>query len=321
MRLDLFSLHLFADIVETRSINQGAKRNNIAVSAASKRIADLEYLFGTQLLHRHARGVFPTDAGETLHARIRQTLGDLQQLMVEMSEFAKGVRGQVRVYSNLTAMIHCLPGDLAAFVDEHRNVRVDLEEHSTLTTIEALQRGSADVGIVAPVVSYPDELHYWHYETVKHVVVVHPTHPLAGRPAVTFPETLAFDYIGLEARGGWDLLLAQMARACGSSVKVRVRVNGFEAACRMVEANLGLAIVPAMTARVYARPLGLHMLLLNEVWSSVPLHVCCRDLKTLPVSARLLVKHLTARRPEAPMQVMRWWEARNRPVPLPATTG
>jgi DNA-binding transcriptional LysR family regulator len=314
MRLDLFSLHLFADIVDTHSINQGAKRNNIAVSAASKRIADLEHLFGAHLLHRHARGVVPTDAGETLHLRIKQTLGDLQQLMVEMSEFAKGVRGQVRVYSNLTAMIHCLPGDLAAFVDEHRNVRVDLEEHSTLPTLEALQRGSADVGIVAPVVPYPDELHYWHYETVKHVVVVHPTHPLAARQSLSFPETLAYDYIGLEARGGWDLLLAQMARACGASVKVRVRVNGFEAACRMVEANLGLAIVPMATADIYAGSLGLRTLLLNEIWASVPLHVCFRDLKTLPVSARLLVKHLTARKPDAPMQVMRWWETRNRPV-------
>ncbi|HWP19230.1 MAG TPA: LysR family transcriptional regulator [Burkholderiaceae bacterium] len=318
MRLDLFSLHLFADVVDTRSINQGAKRNNISVSAASKRIADLEYLFGTQLLHRHARGVLPTDAGETLHARIQQTLGDLQQLMVEMSEFATGVRGQVRVFSNLTAMIHCLPGDLAAFVSEHRTVQVDLEEHSTSTTLESLLKGTADVGIVAPVVTYPEELNYWHYETVKHVVIVHPTHPLARREVVTFPETLAYDYIGLEAGGGWDVHLTQMARACGGRVKVRVRVSGFEAACRMVEANLGLAIVPSLTARVYARPLGLYAVPLNEVWASVPLHVCCRDLKSLPVSARLMVKHLTAGKPDGPPHVMRWWEAHSRPSRVPA---
>lgn len=311
MRLDLFSLHLFTDVVDTRSMNQGAKRNNIAVSAASKRIADLESLFGTQLLYRHARGVVPTDAGDTLHRRVKHTLGDLQQLMVEMSEFAKGVRGQVRVFSNLTAMTHCLPGDLASFAEAHRNIRVDLEEHSTFATLEALSRGTADVGIVAPVSAYPDDLHFWHYETLKHVVIVHPDHPLAGRTAVTFPETLAYDYVGLEARGGWDRHLAQMARACGSSVKVRVRVNAFEAACRMVEANLGLAIVPTMTARVYARPLGLWTVPLDEVWASVPMHVCSRDLKSVTASVRLLVKHLIARKPEGSAQMLRWWEAKN----------
>lgn len=320
MRLDLFSLHLFTDVVDTLSINQGAKRNNIAVSAASKRIADLEYLFGTQLLYRHARGVLPTDAGDTLHQRVKSTLGDLQQLMVEMSEFAKGVRGQVRVYSNLTAMTHRLPRDLAAFNAEHSNVRVDLEEHSTFATLEALTRGTADIGLVAPVSAYPDDLHFWHYDTVNYVVVVHRHHPLAGRSSVRFPETLAFDYIGLEAHGGWDRHLAEMARACGTQVKVRVRVSGFEAACRMVEANLGIAIVPATTAQVHAAPLQLHTIALDEVWAAIPLHVCCRDLKSVSVSVRQLVKHLISRQPDGPPQMLRWWEAKNGTSYIPATT-
>ena len=96
MRLDFFSLHLFADVVDTQSINRGARQNHIAVSAASKRITDLEDLFQTKLLHRHARGVRPTDAGEMLHRRVKATMGDLELLMVEMSQFAQGVRGRVR---------------------------------------------------------------------------------------------------------------------------------------------------------------------------------------------------------------------------------
>ncbi|MCW7537834.1 LysR family transcriptional regulator [Aquabacterium sp. A7-Y] len=295
MRLDLFSLHLFADIVETRSIGKGAKRHNLAVSAASKRIADLEYQFGTELLRRHARGVLPTEAGETLYGRIRQVLGDLHQTAVEMSEYAHGTRGLVRVCSNLTAMVQCLPQDLAGFAQEHPHIGMALQESSTAATLQAVAKGHADVGIVAPVVPYLPELHYWHYSTATHAVVAPAGHPLARRAAVTYAETLAYPYIGLETGGGWDRLLSRKAEGLGTVMNIKVRVNGFEAACRMVEAGLGLTLVPHSSAVLHAGALGLKVLALDEEWAVVPLDVCCRDLSQLPVPARLMVRHLITR--------------------------
>lgn len=292
MRLDLFSLHLFADIVETRSIGKGAKRHNLAVSAASKRITDLEYQFGIQLLRRHARGVLPTEAGEVFYSRIKHTLGDLHQTVVEMSEYTQGSRGQVRMCSNLTAMVHCLPRDLASFAIEHPHIGVALEERSTAYTLEAIASGQADVGIIAPVTRYPPGLHYWHYSAATHVVLAPASHPLARRSSVRYSETLDHPYIGLEAGGGWDQLLSRMAAAAGSSMKVRVRVNGFEAACRMVEAGLGLTVVPEASAALHAKALQLKVLKLEEDWATVPLDVCSRDLNLIPVPARLMVRHL-----------------------------
>lgn len=295
MRLDLFSLNLFADIVETRSIGGGARRHHIAVSAASKRMTDLEERFGTPLLMRHARGVQATEAGEALHRRIRQTLDDLQQIAVEMSEFAQGGRGKVHLLANSTAIIHCLPGDMAEFTRMHPGIGVNLEERSTNDTLEAVAKGAADVGIVAPVTSYPAGLHYWPYQAVPCVVVVPPDHALARSGGVTFRDTLAFEYIGLVAGGGWDRLLSTAAAAAGLPLKVRIRVDGFEAACRMVQAGLGISFVPERTAQLHARAAGLKIVPIDDPWATVRLSICCRELKSLPVAGRLMVRHLSER--------------------------
>ena len=311
MRLDFFSLHLFADVVDTQSINRGARQNHIAVSAASKRITDLEDLFQTKLLHRHARGVRPTDAGEMLHRRVKATMGDLELLMVEMSQFAQGVRGRVRLHSSSAAAVQRLPGDLASFVEMHPQVQVDLTSHAPADTLDMLVRGEADVGIVAPVASYPESLCVWHYDTVTHVIVTHPSHPLARRESVGFADTLVHDHVSLTANGEWDILLGRMAQRRGGALNVRMRADNYEAVCRLVAANLGLAVVPADSARLYAQPLRLRVLALDEAWASMPVHVCCRDLQSLPASARRLVQHLTARKPEPAPESMHWWNSRS----------
>lgn len=295
MRLDLFSLNLFADVVETRSIGAGAKRHHIAISAASKRIAELEGRFGTPLLTRHARGVLATEAGEALHRRLRQTLGDLEQIAAEMSEYAQGGRGRARLACNSAALVHGLPEDLATFTQAHPAINVDIQEHSTHATLEAVAKGTADVGIVAPVAAYPAGLHYWCYQAVPCVLVVPLGHALAGRASVPFSQTLAHEYIGLPAAGGWDRLLCAAAAACGPPLKVRMRVDGFESACRMVEAGLGQSFVPERTARRHVQGgAALCIVPLEDPWTTVRLSICSRDLKSLPVAARLLVRHLAA---------------------------
>ena len=65
MRFDLISLKLFVAVGDELNITRAAERENIVLSAASKRIADLEASVGVALLLRHARGVTLTPAGQT----------------------------------------------------------------------------------------------------------------------------------------------------------------------------------------------------------------------------------------------------------------
>src|ERR1044072_6517661 len=65
----------------------------------------------------------------------------------ELSEYADGVRGHVRVHANVSAIVQYLPEDLGVFTREHEAIKIDLEEHLSSEVLRAVQEGAADLGI------------------------------------------------------------------------------------------------------------------------------------------------------------------------------
>ncbi|MBS0317882.1 MAG: LysR family transcriptional regulator, partial [Proteobacteria bacterium] len=137
-RIDLTSLQLFVAVCEQGSIGRAAEREFIAASAVSKRLSDLEIALDTQLVQRHTRGVDLTPAGESLLHHARAVLYSLEKLQAELSEYADGVRGQVRVHASISAIVQFLPEDLGAFARAHDQVKIDLEEHLSTEVVRAV---------------------------------------------------------------------------------------------------------------------------------------------------------------------------------------
>lgn len=314
MRLDLFSLKLFIDIVEQRSIGKGAAKSHIAVSAASKRIAALEHAMGAELLHRRPRGVVTTEAGEVLYKGVRETLAQLQQVAAAVSEHARGHVRPVRIYSNLTSLLHYMPKALKSFSALHPDVPVLLEEQTTAQALQAVSRGDADIGIVAPIVPYPGNLDAHRFQTMHHVLVAPPSHPLAALRSVTFAQASEHDFIGLENEGGWDQLLRKHAEASGCTYRVRVRVNSFDGICRLAASGLGVAIVPQATAELYAHTGDLRLIALDEPWAEIPMDICTLREPALTPRVRLVLEHLLELRFDDEALAPR-------PTPKPATPG
>ena len=146
-QIDLTSLQLFVAVCELGSIGRAAEREFIAASAVSKRLSDLEATLGTQLLYRHARGVRLTPAGESLLHHARSMMFSLEKMQAELSEYADGVRGHVRMHASISAIVQFLPEDLGAFARAHPQVKIDLEEHLSAEVLRAVQEGAADIGI------------------------------------------------------------------------------------------------------------------------------------------------------------------------------
>jgi DNA-binding transcriptional LysR family regulator len=128
MRFDLTTLNLVLAIAETRSITQGAKREHLALAAASKRLSDLETRLGVTLFDRRARGVDLTEAGRALVRHIRALNASLHALESEVVEFSRGIKGHLRITANASAIAECLPADLAAFSQAHPGIRISLED-------------------------------------------------------------------------------------------------------------------------------------------------------------------------------------------------
>jgi DNA-binding transcriptional LysR family regulator len=301
-RIDLTSLQLFVAVCELGSIGKAAEREFIAASAVSKRLSDLEATLETTLLYRHTRGVNLTPAGESLLHHARSVLFSLEKMQGELSEYAEGVRGHVRVHASISAIVQYLPEDLGRFIGEHPAVKIDLEEHLSTEVARAVQEGAADLGIcnTAALPQGGRELQVSPYRRDELVLIVPRQHPLARHSAVAFEETLDCDHVGLHANSSIFLALRDAAAAAGKPIRLRIRVTGLDAMCRMIHNGLGVGVMPRRAFELMHGVGDLECVGLTDPWGQRSLDLVARDFSTLPLTARLLVDHLRVGAREAP---------------------
>lgn len=295
-RLDLTSLQLFVAVCELGSIGKAAEREFIAASAVSKRLSDLEAAVDAPLLYRHARGVDLTPAGETLLHHARSVLFSLDRMQGELSEYAAGVRGHVRIHANISAIVQFLPEDLASFVRDHPLIKIDLQEHVSADIIRAVQDGQADLGICHPLM-HDGGLQVRTYRQDHLVLVVPRHHPLAGLPSVPFSATLDYDHVGLHSHSALYLAMRRAASATDKPLRLRIQVTGLDAMCRMIQTGLGIGLMPDRAFALLGAGLGdLTAVPLTDGWAVRDIQLVARDFGSLPVTARLLADHLTGPR-------------------------
>ncbi|MFT5644569.1 MAG: DNA-binding transcriptional LysR family regulator [Janthinobacterium sp.] len=290
-RLDLFSLSLFNLIARTGSISKGAELAGLAVGAASKRIADLEEAVFTKLFARHSRGVTLTAAGLAMQRHAQLILGDVDHLAADLSNYANGIIGVVRMWANTSAITQFLPCDLKAFAIDNPSIRVDLEEEDSSEVVLATCDGRADFGIFADRTPISG-LHVMNYRRDQLVLVVPSGHALSGRRQVRFEEVIAYDIVSLPARTSLAKRLQAEADALGQSLKLRIQVRSFDAMCKMVAAGMGVAILPRDAVQPLVRAIDLRLITLNEDWADRQLLIGMRDPSAVPRAARLLIEHL-----------------------------
>lgn len=296
-RIDLTSLQLFVAVCELGSIGRAAEREFIAASAVSKRLSDLEATVDTALLYRHSRGVTLTPAGESLLHHARNVLYGLERMQGELSEYADGVRGHVRIHANMSAIVQFLPEDLGAFARKHGQVKIDLQEQLSPAVIAAVQEGTADIGIcsMAHVPSSGQAaptLQRRPYREDRLVVVVPQQHALAQSDSVAFADVLEWDIVSLQAGSSISLAMRAAAAQAGHALHQRIQVTSLDAMCRMIDNGLGVGLIPDRAFELMHGVGHLRALELRDDWARRELSIVARDFDALPVTARLLVEHL-----------------------------
>jgi DNA-binding transcriptional LysR family regulator len=292
-RLDLTTLQLFIAVYEEGTLTRAAEREAIAVSAASKRLLELEQAVGATLFQRTARGMTLTPAGDTLLYHARRVMRDVENIGIELAGHASGVRGYVRMMANLSAIVEFLPEDLRAFLAVNEQVKIDLEERPSGGVIGAVADTLADLGICSGDADTRG-LQTAHYRHDTLVVVMRDDHPLAGRERIAFAQTLDSDHVGLHSASSINMRTHMAARQAGRPLRLRIHVPGFDAVCRMVQAGMGVGVLPLKVYRLMGRPLGLAAVALEDDWANRSLIIVVREVPTLSPVARLLFDHLCA---------------------------
>ena len=290
-RVDPYSLRLFVAAAQAGSIVRAAEQEHIAASALSRRLADLEHAFGTALLVRSPRGVSLTDAGRVVLARGLKIDEDLQALVREVQTQGDEVRGTVRLYANMSAVIGFLPERLERFMAAYPRVSVSLHEEDTREVIRACLDDRADVGVGVDV-PVPAGLDAWHFAKDPLQVILPAGHALAAEAQVGFAQVLEHPLIGIHQGGALDRALHERAEALSMRFAPMVSVSSFDAVCRMVEAGLGIAVIPQSAAAAYAGAERFVRRPLDERWAARSLHLYALRRSPQPAAIQALLDSL-----------------------------
>jgi len=291
LRYDLVDLRLFVSIAEAKNLTRGAERVHLSVGAASMRIKNLEDALGAPLLNRLSQGVTLTPAGEALLIHARRVFRDLERLHGDLQVFSRGLKGKVRIFANTTAITEILPAALASFLASHPHVDIDLEERLSPDIARAVAEGAVDIGILAGNIR-TDELEVIPYQKDSLVLAVSRDHPLASREVIDFAEAAGLSFVSLHQGSAIQGFMANVAAEMGVSLDIRIKVSGFEALCRMVEAEAGVGILPGSVANRLKASHAISVVRLSNPWAVRELKICVRRLDDLPSFARELVDHL-----------------------------
>lgn len=298
MRLDPVSLRLFVAVMEEGTIAEAAAREHIAASAVSKRLGELEQRLATELFVRSNKGAQPTAAAFALLHLARGVLNDLDGLVLQMSEYASGLRGQVRVFANISAITQFLPEQLKSFMAQYPQIQVHLQERISSVIAKAVADNAADVGILNDGL-YGEGLSLLPYQEDELVVIAPKGHALSRRKSVRLAQVLDHEFVGAHPGSAMNNLLTKAAADLGRPLRLRIQVSSYDALCLMVAAGLGVGVMPRGSAALYKGSQPIRVVTLNEPWAHRQLVLCVRSEESLSSVARLLVDHLRAQPPNS----------------------
>ena len=243
--MEIRQLRAFVAVAETGTFTAGAERMHVTQSAISMQIRQLEKEAGMQLFVRAPRRVLLTEAGEVLLERARNILREHDAALAEMTEMAGAERGRLRIGSaSANVSTDALPRVLKELRRRHPQMEIFIKTGTSEALVRQILSGELDMALVSlPVTARGIKTETLLTDAL--VAIVSPRHPLAKERVVS-AYTLSSEKLILGERGGnTRRLIEQFFQAAGVRPVVSMELNRLAAIKRMVEADMGVGIVPS----------------------------------------------------------------------------
>jgi DNA-binding transcriptional LysR family regulator len=241
--MQLESLKMFCDVVETGSFSRAAQLNHVTQSAVSQQIRALETRYRQKLLSRSARQVTPTPAGERLFRGSKEILTRFGEVEMEIREQSADVVGTVNVSTIYSVGLHELQELQKSLLRTHPKVNMRLLYRRADQVYDDVILGQAEIGVVAyplaragvDVLAFRDD---------RLGVVTSPTHPFASKAKVSVQALAGTPFISFDRESPTRKALERMFREKGVVVEPAMEIDNVETIKRAVELGLGAAVLP-----------------------------------------------------------------------------
>lgn len=254
--MELRQLEHFVAVAQERHFTHAAELLQISQSGLSASIRALETELGASLFVRSTRRVELTAAGQALLEESHRTLASAAAAKDAVLAVRGVVSGTLAVGSEQCLGVLDVPHELARFRAEHPGVGIRLGFAGSTALVADVAGGRLDLAVIAVCAPPPPGVDLHPLATRPLVLLCHAGHPLADVAEVALDQLGEETFVGFQQDWGASALATRAFAAAGRAHRVELEVNDVHSLLDLVEAGLGVAVVPEPIAA--KRPDRLH---------------------------------------------------------------
>lgn len=247
-------LRAFVMLADLRHFTKAAQACHLSQPAFSAQIQSLESALGVRLFDRSTRRVMLTKEGELFDPLARSLLADLGHAMAQIENYAELRRGRAHIAALPSLAAGWLPGVLKDYHAAHPDIELVLSDVLSDQCIELVRRGQADFALASRGTrpADPAVLHAQPLCSDTFHLVCRKDHPLAQEQDLTLRDLAPWPFIHLARHSS----VRQAVEAALHPLVVRtlLEVEQLATVAGMVEAGLGISLVPTYTLYQFERP-------------------------------------------------------------------
>lgn len=248
--MELHQLEAFEAVVLHRSFTRAAEALFLTQPAVTRQIAALEKELRTPLFDRLGRTVRLTAAGEALHRYAEQIVRLSREARDAVSDIAAGAAGRLEVGASSTLATYVLPPLLRRFRETNARIEIAISTGISARVVEMVREGRCDIGLVTTDAAADDRLlHMMVLADYETCTVVPPGHPLAGRSDVRATDLEGIPLILMETGTNLRTYVDRLLSSAGVAEQVAMELDNVEAIKRMIEADLGISLLPRVSVQ------------------------------------------------------------------------
>lgn len=240
--LPLSHLAALVGVARHGSMSRAAQSLFISQPALTARIQRLESSVDAQLFIRSKQGTRLTPAGRVLLPYAERALASVERGREAVRAVASGGGGQLTIAAAPAVSTYVLPAMLHRFQAAHPRVRLSVRSGHSEDVLQMVLQEEVEIGLMRPI-HHPDITSAPLYED-ELVLVVHPGHPFARRGRIRMKQMGSERLILFDRTSSYHELTSSIFRQAGIAPSSLIEVDNIDAAKRMVEQRLGIALLP-----------------------------------------------------------------------------
>ncbi|MFI5826332.1 LysR family transcriptional regulator [Streptomyces sp. NPDC051578] len=245
---DIKKLRILRTLADRGTVTATAGALHMTPSAVSQQLTNLGRQLGVPLLEAQGRRVRLTDAAHLVLRHAEAVFAQLERADAELAGYLSGDVGEVRIGAFSTAVPALVVPAVAALRRTRPGVEVRVRETEAAESYELLSAGVVDLALSlaahAPTARDPRFTRVTLLEDPLDVALP-PDHPLAATPLVRLAD-LSGDRWIYGGSGPWSQITRSACEAAGFVPEQAHSASGWSAILAMVEAGMGVALVPRM---------------------------------------------------------------------------